>query len=103
PLDALKLVKNATVEIELPLAPAKLFGGHVEVKPGTKMIAEVSVKDSWVDLKNAKIRFEPRIDGPLWTSIAGVYVDDTGRATVDIRGFFDPHFGPRLDPSLPKL
>lgn len=101
-LRSLEIVGDGTVRVQLKLHPGKYALGEkvrslgVGASPDTTAVLEVTIVDGRVVPEKTWLRISPRLDGPLWTEIAGANLeevsDDTGdgyRIKVDVRRWFD--------------
>ena len=94
-LDTARLIETTAANVqdaELS-AQATLRGGELGVAglradPNTQVNAGVSIRGGQVQDQGTGVDLSRRIDGPLWTSVKGAYMDD-GRLKADVRGWAD--------------
>lgn len=70
PLQVLRSIEHAALEIRVPGIPGK-YGhglGSFEIHPGTTMIMKAVVRDGRVVPEETQVDFSPAIDGPMWVS-----------------------------------
>ncbi len=85
-------------------AQGTLHGGDLGVaglraEPGTGATAGLSIRDGRVQDEGTGLGFSERLDGPLWTSVQGAYMDD-GRLKADVRGWMDKDVTSDLNEAL---
>ncbi len=104
PMGLLARVDDASVRASLPLNAGDQ--GVAEVRPNTTANAQLEVRDGAIDPDRTRVDFTRPLDGPLWTEANGVYLErgkkpGTGRAKVDVQGWFDQDVTESL-PGKPK-
>ncbi|MBM4397748.1 MAG: hypothetical protein FJ087_18925 [Deltaproteobacteria bacterium] len=84
-------LKDADVRLAVPMREGTYAAGSQEAKIDKDQRCDVylNVKDGVIQPEGTRIEFAKAIDGPLWTSLKGVYLEEGGKVSVDIRGFFD--------------
>jgi hypothetical protein len=92
-------VETADVRASVPLHPGKV--GPLDIERDTRANARVVVQDGTVDTDATNLRLSKPLDGPLWTDVKGVYLQDgkepgTMKAKADVGGFVDLDVGKRL-------
>lgn len=101
-LDLLPLVRqvdNARVDAQLPLNAGKI--GSVTAQEGTSAHVQARVNDGVVDTQGTRVTVDKPLDGPLWTTVNGAYLEEgkspgTMKARADVGGFFDRDIGKDL-------
>ena len=94
-LDTARLVETGAAQVrdaELS-AQARLRGGDLgvaglEARRGTQVDAGVSIRGGRVQDQGTGVGLSAPIDGPLWTSVRGAYMDN-GQLKADVKGWRD--------------
>lgn len=98
----LRLVRDATVSLSVPLQPGVLFPG-LSVRPGTTARLQLEVRHGQFDLRGARLELTPALDGPLFVAVRGIGINADGRVTIRIFGLPDLQLGPKLPSSVEEL
>lgn len=95
------------LRVRVPLRPGAhdVGGTRLRVDPGTVVYATVQIEDGrlvpYDDGDGTRVQLTKVIDGPVWTTARGVYLQDRGggrgRAVVDVDGWFDKALGEARD------
>jgi hypothetical protein len=101
-LDALRLVRQARVDLTVPLVEGALSPG-LKIRPGTVLRVELQVAEGQLDFEAARFELLPALDGPLFTGVKGLRFDDDHRLTLRIAGLPDVKLGPPLPARLDEL
>jgi hypothetical protein len=93
------------VQVPLRAGEHRVGGTKVTVQPGTVMVATVEIEDGrlvpYHRGEGTRVQLTHPIDGPVWTTAHGVFLQDEGRgrgrAMVDVAGWFDQALGEARD------
>ncbi len=107
PADVLRQVKSADINVKLPIRAGESLTGPLGIKmakalANTTVSMQLKAQDGVLDLKNAKVTFDPPLDGPLWTEVPKVSVQN-GKVTIQVTGFPDINVGPKLPSDMKGL
>jgi hypothetical protein len=107
PSDVLRQVQSADINVRLPIKAGESLSGPLGIKmakvlENTTVSLQLKAQDGNLDLKNAKVTFDPPLDGPLWTEVPKLSVQN-GKVTVQINGFPDINVGPKLPSDMNGL
>ncbi len=81
-------VRDAELAASLNLRGGDLGVAGLTAKPNTRVDAGVSIRNGQVQDQGTGVNLSSPIDGPVWTSVKGAYMDD-GRLKADVKGWFD--------------
>ncbi len=93
-----RLVDDADIRASMGLTPGK--AGPLTVDPGTTAAGRVVIRDNRVDTSNTRVDLSRPVDGPVWTSVNGIYGTDDNRLKADVNGWFDQDVGGMLNKEL---
>jgi hypothetical protein len=90
---------DAEISAQASLHGGELGVGGLRAEPGTRVTAGLSIRDGVIQDEGTGLGFSERLDGPLWTSVQGAYMDD-GRLKADVRGWADKDVTSDLNEAL---
>ena len=81
-------IRDAELSAQATLRGGKLGVAGLKARRGTQVNASASIRNGQVQDRGTGVGLSHRINGPLWTSVKGAYMDD-GRLKADVKGWAD--------------